>query len=181
MPCLRVFQVGLIKLEHAPEGDGEAAGTAGKLGVRIITEDQIALALKRQEFLDSLLEPLGDWEIDGLNNVASVGMRHCLSADQQIADPLIEKIDKALVIFLIDIQLCQNPKEAFELRCSIDLHRSDLPFQPPNEPGPQPKQPVLLSGSEVHTTHATAGHCWSGLLLRHLGDHGLGGHEEAGD
>jgi hypothetical protein len=41
MPGLRVFQVGLNKLEHAPEGDGEAAGNAGKLGVRIITEDQV--------------------------------------------------------------------------------------------------------------------------------------------
>lgn len=199
MPGLRVLQIGLNKLEHAPEGDGEAAGNAGKLGVRIITEgqverrpvdqvikdpSQIEFVLKRQEFLDSFLESLRDWEIDRLNNVASVGVRHCLSADQQIADPLIEEIDKALVIFLIDIQLRHNPKEAFELRCSIDLHRSDLPYQPPNEPGPQPKQPALLSGSEVHTTHAAhaaAGHRWSSFALGSLGDHGFRRDEQAGD
>ena len=114
-----VLEVGIDDLEGAREREAEAARDLGQagLGLRAIGEaerrqsgqmlqdgPELELLVELSELVNALLQPLGDRQVERVDDVAAVGLRRRLSADQEVVDLAVEEVAVALEVLLVDVQ-----------------------------------------------------------------------------
>jgi hypothetical protein len=65
--------------------------------------------------VDTLLQPLGDWQVERVDDVAAVRLGRCFAPDQEIVDLPDHEVAVAFQVLLVDVQASRDRKKRSNL------------------------------------------------------------------
>src|ERR1700761_3257857 len=123
--------------ERPGQRDADAAEDQREPGLRLIVQHHVQrrsggqglqdapelnLLVEAPELVHALLQPLGDGEVPGIDDVTDVRLRGGLGDDQQVVDHLVDEVEVVLHVVAVDADLGGGPEEPLELRESHNRH-----------------------------------------------------------
>jgi hypothetical protein len=76
---------------------------------------QFDLLLEALERVHALLQPLGDRQVPGQDDVADVRLRRGLAGEQQVIEHVVDEIEVTLDVVAVDVDAAGGTEEALEL------------------------------------------------------------------
>src|ERR1700761_1493005 len=123
--------------ERPGQRDADAAEDQREPGLRLIVQHHVQrrsggqglqdapelnLLVEAPELVHALLQPLGDGEVPGIDDVTDVRLRGGLGDDQQVVDHLVDEVEVVLHVVAVDADLGGGPEEPLALRESHHRH-----------------------------------------------------------